>query len=92
MLPNGPENFGLSGLPVEMFIKEDEWKALQNHSNRRSFKNSRYDFVMRLNNKSSYLGTYKLRGAGSLKRAYKEGTPDRLCYNIRLFKSVRFGS
>jgi len=84
------EYMDIPGLPVEMFIKEDEWEALQNKSNRRSFKKNRYDFAIRLNNKSSYLGTYKLRGAGSLKRAYKAGTPDRLCYNIKLFKSIRF--
>jgi hypothetical protein len=85
------KNMSAPGLPVEMFIKEDEWEALQNKSNRRSFKKRRYDFVIRLNNTTSYLGTYKLRGAGSLKRAYKAGTPDRLCYNIKLFKPVRVG-
>ncbi|MCJ7773739.1 MAG: CotH kinase family protein, partial [Desulfobacterales bacterium] len=84
------DNMDIPGLPIEMFIKEDEWQALQNKSNIRSFKSSRYDFAIRLNNTSSYLGTYKLRGAGSLKQAYKEETPDRLCYNIRLFKTVRF--
>jgi spore coat protein CotH len=85
------KDMGVPGLPVEMFIKEDEWEALQNKSNRRSFKKNRYDFVIQLNNKTSYVGTYKLRGASSLKRAYKKGIPDRLCYNIKLFKSIRFG-
>lgn len=90
--PQINNTMGFPGLPIEMVIKEDEWEALQNKSNRRSFKKNRFDVALRVNNSASFLGTYKLRGASSLKLAYKAGTPDRLCYNIKLFKSIRFTS
>lgn len=88
---NGSRKYlDMPGLPVDIYIKKDEWKALQNKINRRSFKKSRFDFIIRFNKAKTYRGTYKLRGAGSLKQAYKVKKPGRLCYNIKLFKSVRF--
>lgn len=85
------ENMGTPGLPLELLIRENEWDDLLNKRNvRRNYKKKRHDIIIRVNETSLLLGTYKIRGTSSNKIAYRSNHPDHLCYAITLFEPIEF--
>jgi len=83
-----PKNIGFPGLKVELFIKNQEWTAMRKKENVRSFKEKRRDLTIRFNDEFNLDASYRIRGGGSITKAYKDGIPERLNYHITLFNPL----
>jgi hypothetical protein len=91
--PDRPEQtvyIGYDGLKINLQLEDSEWAALKVEDNVKYFKTHRHDMVITVNDFKPLPGSYKIRGDGSIKKAYNDGMPERLNYNISLFKSLNF--
>jgi len=83
-----PKNIGFPGLKFELFIKDSEWSALLKRENVNHFKENRRDLTIRINEDFTRDASYRIRGGGSITKAYKDGKPERLNYHITLFRPL----
>ena len=89
--PGQNEDFGFSGLNIDLFLKKKQLRELQDQANLKKFRTRRNDCLIQFNNHPPMIGSYKIRGHNSIIEAYNTNNPLRLDYNIVLFNSLAFG-
>ena len=88
--PPFSEFLATPGLPVEITIAEDDWRAMRVRRNLAQFREQQREFTIRLGPTRVLPASYRVRGATSLKRAFQIGQSYRLNFTVDLHQRLPF--